>query len=116
MLAKARYSRLIDIFLGTVTYSHGSHHVIPLQAKDSNDIFGIIRTIQDIAFCQSEDHYRYSICRLVSAQFLDADTIALFETVFDGRDVSIKQERHYRLTSREGIVARDLEHHPMPES
>ena len=36
------------------------------------------------------------------------DTIALFELHFDGNDVSIVQERHYRLVESKDISGNDL--------
>lgn len=36
------------------------------------------------------------------------DVIALFELNFDGDDVSIVQERHYRLTEAKSITDKDL--------
>jgi hypothetical protein len=134
LLAKVRYNRLIDIFLGITAYSLQSHlrtkipnygqieidelyvgvdsrgaqFIVPVQAKGGKDILGAIQSIQDITFCQSEPRYRDCIPRAVSAQFLSDDTIALFETTFDGDEVSIVRERHYRLTEADSIDAADL--------
>jgi hypothetical protein len=36
------------------------------------------------------------------------DTIALFETTFDGDEVLIVRERHYRLVEFKAIQAKDL--------
>jgi hypothetical protein len=135
LLAKIRYNRLIDTFLGITAYSLQSHlrtkipnygqieidelyvgldargaqYVIPVQAKGGTDNLGVIQTIQDTAFCQHHPRYGQSIARPVSAQFMTDDVIALFEINFDGDDVSIVQERHYRLTASSGIGAKDLE-------
>ncbi|HTN69748.1 MAG TPA: endonuclease [Methylomirabilota bacterium] len=135
LLAKIRYNRLIDIFLGITGYSLQSHlrtkipnygqieidelyvgidargaqYVIPVQAKGGTDKLGVIQTIQDTAFCQHQPRYSQSIARPVSAQFMAADIIALFELSFDGDDVSIVQERHYRLTETANINDNDLE-------
>ena len=134
LLAKIRYNRLIDTFLGITAYSLQSHlrtkipnygqieidelyvgldargaqYVIPVQAKGGSDILGVIQTIQDTAFCQHQPRYAHSIARPVSAQFMADDVIALFELNFDGDDVSIIQERHYRLTESAGITDKDL--------
>lgn len=134
LLAKIRYNRLIDIFLGITTYSlqnhlrttiqnygqieidelyvgvdaRGAHYVVPVQAKGGKDTLGVIQTIQDTVFCQSEARYLNSIARPVSAQFMADDVIALFELSFDGNDVSIVQERHYRLTAAAEISDKDL--------
>jgi hypothetical protein len=135
LLAKIRYNRLIDIFLGITGYSlqnhlrtkipnygqieidelyvgidaRGAQYVIPVQAKGGTDKLGVIQTIQDTAFCQHQPRYLQSIARPVSAQFMAADIIALFELNFDGDDVSIVQERHYRLTETGNITDNDLE-------
>lgn len=134
LLAKIRYNRLIDIFLGLTAYSlqnhlrtkitnygqieidelytgvdaTGSQFVIPVQAKRGKDLLGVIQTIQDVVFCQSESKYNQCIARTVSAQLLDTNTISLFETMFDGDEVSIKQERHYRLVPAAEISSAEL--------
>jgi hypothetical protein len=77
LLAKVRYNRLIDIFLGITTYSlqnhlrttvkeigqieideiyvgidkYGRQFVIPVQAKGGSDKHGVVQTQQDIACC-----------------------------------------------------------------
>ena len=120
LLAKVRYNRLIDLFLGVNAYSlqnhlrtkipnygqieidelyvgldsRGAQYIIPVQAKGGTDTLGAIRTIQDVTFCQTEKRYKDCIPRAVSAQFLADDMIALFETTFDGDEVSIVRERH----------------------
>lgn len=135
LLAKIRYNRLIDTFLGITAYSLQSHlrtkipnygqieidelyvgldsrgaqYVVPVQAKGGSDVLGVIQTIQDTAFCQHQPRYLYSIARPVSAQFMPDNIIALFELNFDGDDVSIVQERHYRLTESSKIADQDLE-------
>jgi hypothetical protein len=134
LLAKVRYNRLIDIFLGITACSlqnhlrtkiqnygqieidelyvgvdsRGAQYIVPVQAKGGADILGAIQTIQDITFCRSEKRYSDCIPRAVSAQFLTDDTIALFETTFDGDEVSIVMERHYKLTESKDIAGPDL--------
>jgi hypothetical protein len=134
LLAKIRYNRLIDIFLGVTAYSLQNHlrtnisnygqieidelyvgvdaraaqYVVPVQAKGGKDVLGVIQTIQDTVFCQAESRYANSIPRPVSAQFMENDVIALFELNFDGNDVSIVQERHYRLTESADISDTEL--------
>lgn len=134
LLAKIRYNRLIDIFLGIATYSlqnhlrtkipnygqieidelyvgidsRGAQYIVPVQAKGGKDVLGVIQTIQDTVFCQTEARYKHCIARPVSAQFM-GDTIALFELFFDGNDVSIVREQHYKLTGAKEITASDVE-------
>jgi hypothetical protein len=141
LLAKVRYNRLIDIFLGVTAYSlqnhlrtkipnygqieidelyvgldsRGAQYIVPVQAKGGSDILGVIQTIQDVTFCQTEKRYKNCIPRAVSAQFLTDDTIALFETTFDGDEVSIIRERHYKLTQSDAITASDLKQYKTPE-
>ncbi|HVB33670.1 MAG TPA: endonuclease [Patescibacteria group bacterium] len=135
LLAKVRYNRLIDVFLGITAYSlqnhlrtkienygqieidelyvgvdsSGAQYIVPVQAKGGGDILGAIQTIQDVTFCKTQERYRDCIPRAVSAQFLTDDTIALFETTFDGDEVSIVRERHYKLTESKEIASADLQ-------
>ena len=134
LLAKVRYNRLIDIFLGVTAYSlqnhlrtkipnygqieidelyvgidsQGAQYVIPVQAKGGNDKLGVIQTIQDVTFCQTQERYRDCVARTVSAQFMTDDVIAMFELTFDGNDVAIVREKHYKLVSRNEIGTADL--------
>lgn len=134
LLARVRYNRLIDIFLGLTAYSLQNHlrtsvqdygqieidelyvgvdaaarqYVIPVQAKRANDSLGDIQTIQDAEFCRTHERYKRCLVRQVSAQFLPDGTIALFELKWDGRDVSVVQERHYRLVGASQISDEDL--------
>lgn len=121
LLAKVRYNRLIDIFLGLTTYSlqnhlrtqvkgmgqieideiyvgvnrNGAQYVIPVQAKGGSDKLSPVQTLQDAACCKIK--FPDLICRPVSAQFLADRTIALFELIVEGANVLIVDERHYRL-------------------
>jgi hypothetical protein len=134
LLAKVRYNRLIDTFLGITAYSLQNHlrtkipnygqieidelyvgvdgqgvqYIVPVQAKGGNDKLGVIQTIQDTTFCQTQERYKNCVPRTVSAQFMDDDVIAMFELTFDGNDVSIVRERHYQLVSAKDIKSREL--------
>jgi len=129
LLAKVRYNRLIDIFLGLTTYSlqnhlrthvkgmgqieideiyvglnrNGAHYVIPVQAKGGSDKLSPVQTAQDIACCQSR--FPDLICRPVSAQFMPDGSIALFELTIESGNVLIVEERHYRLVPSDEIDA-----------
>ncbi len=133
LLAKVRYNRLIDIFLGLTTYSlqnhlrttvggigqieideiymgvnqHGCHYVIPVQAKGGSDQLSVVQTKQDIQCCLEKFHN--IICRAVSTQFMDDDLIALFELTVQEDEVRLVQERHYRLVSGSDISTSDLQ-------
>ncbi len=132
LLAKVRYNRLIDIFLGIATYSlqnhlqtfvkdmgqievdevyvglnrHGQQFIIPVQAKGGNDQLGVTQTRQDIACCAQK--FPRLTCRPISAQFMSDDIIALFELALQGEDVKIVEEKHYKLVASDQITADDL--------
>ena len=132
LLAKVRYNRLIDIFLGVASYSlqnhlqtsvkdmgqieidevyvglnrNGQQFVIPVQAKGGTDQLGVTQTRQDIACCLQK--FPNLACRAISAQFMTDDTIALFELALQGDDVKIVEEKHYRLVPADQIGADDL--------
>ena len=44
------------------------------------------------------------------------DTIALFELTFDGNEVSIVAERHYRLTASSDIQPADLQRYRLSQT
>lgn len=132
LLAKVRYNRLIDIFLGIATYSlqnhlrttvngigqievdeiyvgvnrNGQQFVIPVQAKGGHDQLGVTQTRQDIACCLEK--FPHLSCRPVSAQFMADDVIALFELTLQGEDVKVVEEKHYRLVPADQIGESDL--------
>lgn len=129
LLAKVRYNRLIDIFLGLTTYSlqnhlrtqvkgmgqieideiyvglnrQGAHFVVPVQAKGGSDKLSPVQTMQDIACCKAK--FPDLVCRPVSAQFMDDDVIALFELTMEDDQALIVEERHYRLVPSDEIDA-----------
>ena len=124
LLAKVRYNRLIDIFLGLTTYSlqnhlrttvedigqieidelyvgldkYGCHYVIPVQAKGGSDQISIVQTEQDLKWCKGK--YPTLRCRAISAQFVTHDQIALFELRVEDAELlelKIVEEKHYKL-------------------
>lgn len=123
LLAKVRYNRLIDIFLGVTAYSlqnhlrttvkgvgqieideiyvgidrHGAQYVVPVQAKGGTDQLSVVQAKQDIACCAEK--FPHLICRSISAQFMDDERIAIFELTVQDDQVKIVQERHYKLVS-----------------
>lgn len=132
LLAKVRYNRLIDLFLGVTAYSlqshlrttvksigqieideiyvavdkHGRQFVLPVQAKGGKDQLSVVQTAQDIACCG--DKYENLICRAISAQFMDDERIAMFELTIDREQVKVVQEKHYSLVPAGEISADDL--------
>jgi len=121
LLAKVRYNRLIDIFLGLTTFSlqnhlrttakgvgqieidelyvgldkFGCHYVIPVQAKGGSDQISIVQTRQDMTWCGQK--FPDLRCRPISAQFITSDQIALFELTVEGEEIRVVEERHYKL-------------------
>lgn len=133
LLARVRYNRLIDIFLGITTYSlqnhlrttvkglgqieidevyvgidrHGCQYIIPVQAKGGNDQLSTVQAKQDIACCAEK--FPDLICRAISAQFMDHSRIAMFELRQEADAlVKIVEEKHYVLVPADQIVATDL--------
>ena len=133
LLARLRYNRLIDIFLGITCYSlqnhlrttvegigqietdeiyvgidrRGSQYVVPVQAKSENDQIGRVQIEQDISLC--EERWNALTCRPVAAQMIGSDTIALFEFELQDDDVKIVSERHYQLVEPEQMTTEDLQ-------
>jgi len=132
LLAKVRYNRLIDIFLGLTTYSlqnhlrttvkdvgqieideiyvgvdqSGCHYVIPVQAKGGNDQLSVVQTKQDILCCKEK--YPELITRAISTQFMEDDLIAIFELTVQDEQVRLVSEKHYRLVPSADISPEDL--------
>ena len=132
LLAKVRYNRLIDIFLGVTAYSlqnhlrtkvpgigqieidevyvavdkHGRQFIVPVQAKGGRDQHGVVQTSQDIAWCVQR--LPDLICRPISVQFVTATKIAMFELVDDGGTIKVAEERHYELVQADAITSTDL--------
>jgi len=132
LLARVRYNRLIDIFLGIATYSlqnhlrttvknmgqieideiyvgiskTGQHFVIPVQAKGGTDKLAVIQTTQDLAYCAEK--FPSLTARAISAQFMQDNIIALFELTLEDDEPKIVDERHYCLVPAKSIGAEDL--------
>jgi len=132
LLAKLRYNRIVDIFLGITGYSlqnhlrttvkgigqieidelyvgvnrNGQQFIIPVQAKGGTDKLATIQTKQDLAFCRQK--YPQLICRPISAQFLSGGVIAVFELTMEGEEVKVVDERHYKLVPSDQITVNEL--------
>jgi len=132
LLAKVRYNRLIDIFLGITTYSlqnhlrttvvgigqieideiyvgvnrNGVQFIVPVQAKGGKDQIGSVQTKQDIACC--EEKFPALICRPIAAQFLANDLIAMFELALVDSEIKVIEEKHYKLLPSDQISKEDL--------
>ncbi len=132
LLAKVRYNRLIDIFLGLTTFSlqthlrttvkkdgqieideiyvginqSGYHYIIPVQAKGGNDQLSVVQTKQDIQYCK--DKYPNLICKAISTQFIEDNVIAMFQLIIQNEELKIVEERHYQLVPSHEISNDDL--------
>ena len=135
LLAKVRYNRLVDIFLGITAYSLQNHlrttlknvgqleidelyvgvnktgqqFVVPVQAKSGADQLGPSQTEQDIACCSQK--FSKLTCRAVSAQFMKDSTIAMFELALADGEVGIVEERHYQLVPSGEISEGELKNY-----
>lgn len=127
LLAIIRYNRLIDTFLGLTTYSlqnhlrttvkgigqieidelyvgldkRGCHYLIPVQAKGGRDQISVVQTTQDIRFV--EQRFPGLLCRAISAQFMEAGIVALFELTLQDSQVRVVEERHFKLVPADRI-------------
>jgi hypothetical protein len=98
VLARIRYNRLIDLFLGIAAFPLQSHlrttvqhfaksqietdelyvgvdkwgiqYVIPVQAKGPKEIIGAVQAIQDIYCCREK--FPHLVCRAIGAQTISA--------------------------------------------
>jgi hypothetical protein len=133
LLAKVRYNRLVDIFLGVTCYSlqnhlrttvpdvgqvetdelyvgidkKGSHYIVPIQAKGGTDKLSIVQIEQDFAVCSHK--FPLLICRPIAAQFMQDEVIALFEFEEGDNGVGIASEKHYKLVPPEEVTETDLD-------
>lgn len=132
LLARVRYNRLIDIFLGVTAYSlqnhlrttatgigqveidevyvavdqYGRQFILPVQAKGGTDEIGITQTEQDLAVCAAK--WPNMISRPIAAQFADDGLIAMFELAVQDDQVRVRRESHYQLVPYSAITAEDL--------
>jgi hypothetical protein len=132
LLAKVRYNRLVDIFLGITAYSlqshlrtsvkgvgqieidevyvgvdrHGVQYVVPVQAKGGADQLSVVQAKQDIACCAEK--FSGLVCRSVSTQFMEDDRIAMFELTVQDDQVKIVDEKHYKLAQGDSISTEEL--------
>jgi hypothetical protein len=140
LLAKVRYNRLIDIFLGITAYSlqnhlrttvknigqieideiyvgidkYGRQYVVPVQAKGGSDQHGVVQTNQDIACCGEK--FPDLVCRAVSTQFMSDERIAMFELTVQDAEVRVVEERHYKLVPASAISEEDLKLYSLSRS
>ena len=115
LLAKVRYNRLIDIFLGVTAYSLQNHlrtkvrEIGQIEIDEvyvGSDHHGVVQTTQDIAWCASK--LPDLICRPISVQFITDTKIAVFELFDDHGEVKVVDEKHYELVPSDMISKQDL--------
>ena len=132
LLAKIRYNRLLDVFLGVSAYSLQNHlrttvkdvgqiemdeiyvavdstgrqFVLPVQAKGGSDQLTVEQSEQDFLWCRQR--LPDLICRPVLTQFAQGDLIAMFEVTMEEDEIRVVQERHYRLVPASEVTQDDL--------
>lgn len=132
VLARIRYNRLLDVFLGIVCYSlqnhfrttvaelgqvetdeiyvgvdrRGAQYVMPVQAKGGNDRLNQVQIEQDIALCAEK--LPDLICRPIGTQWMRDGVVALFEFEEAGDGFRVVAEKHYRLVSPNEITSEEL--------
>lgn len=133
LLCKIRYNRLLDVFLGLVTYSmqnhlrtqikgvgqieideiyigvnkKGQHFIIPVEAKVGNDMIGTVQTMQDVKFC--EEKFPELICIPIAVHKLkEENALCILRLTIDGDVVRIADEKHYKLMLSNEIDRTDI--------
>ena len=94
-----------EIYIGID--KRGAHYVIPVQAKGGSDKIGIVQIEQDFAVCQSK--FPGLICKLIAAQFMEENLIALFECEKTEEGIRVSVEKHYRLVDPDNLTVEELE-------
>lgn len=133
LLAKVRYNRLLDVFLGVSAYSLQNHlrttveelgqievdelyvavdsvgrqFVLPVQAKGGTDQLSVVQSAQDFLWCR--ERLPHLVCRPILTQFAEGDLIAMFEVTMVDDEIKVVQERHYRLVPGSEVTHEDLE-------
>ena len=134
LLARIRYNRLVDVFTGVVCYSlqnhyrtfvkdwgqvetdelyvgvdrTGVHYAFPVQAKGLGQTLGKIQIEQDFAIGKGKAQLKNVIWRPLGTQFVDGDTLVLYEFAEQDEKIWKARERHYRLVPPEQISEEDL--------
>ncbi len=132
LLAKLRYNRLIDVFLGVTCYSlqnhlrttvpglgqvetdevyigidkRGAQFVVPVQAKGGSDKMSTVQIAQD--FRLAAHHFSNLAALPVAAQFMADDLIALFAFELSEGHPVVSSEKHYRLVRGDDLSDDEL--------
>jgi hypothetical protein len=131
LLAVLRHNRLIDVFTGTVCYSLQNHlrtfmpglgevdtdeiylgismtgrqFVFPVQARSEKEGIGTLQVEQDLVVCATK--FPGLVCRPIAAQFMGESLIALLECEMSGGEVSVREEKHYRIVTDEDLMSEE---------
>ncbi|MDR1797927.1 MAG: endonuclease [Clostridiales Family XIII bacterium] len=126
LLAKIRYNKILDLFLGIVTYSMQNHlrtkvqdigqieidelyigvnkigqqFIMPVQAKVGNDKIGAVQLYQDICYCKTV--FPDLICVPIAVHYANEE-VCMFRLALENWSVGIVEERHYKLVPSTGI-------------
>lgn len=132
LLARVRYNRLVDVFLGITCCSlqirlrtsvtnigqvetdevyvgidrRGAHYVIPVQANSERDEAGRVQLEHDAALCAEK--WGSLTCRPIAAQTMADGVIALFEFELQDDEVKIISEKRYELVDPDNMTDEDL--------
>ncbi len=71
------------------------------------DKMSVVQIEQDMALCAFK--FNGLICRSIGAQFMEDETIALFEFEMAESGVQLRNEKHYKLASPDDISAEELQ-------
>ena len=133
LLARLRYNRVIDVATGLTCYSlqnhfrtsipnigqvetdeiyvgidkRGAHYVIPVQAKSGADSLSVVQIEQDFDVCEAR--FPLLIAKPIGAQFMDDQTVAIFEFERSDEGIRVSAERHYQLVEPDQVTESDLQ-------
>lgn len=93
-----------DLYVGLD--KHGTHHILPVQAKGGSDALSVIQIWQD--FRVAEQKFANLISRPIAAQFMEDNVIALFEFEEVNTEITIRREHHYHLVPPEELDPEEL--------
>lgn len=85
---------------------HGTHYVLPVEAKGAHEHIGVVQIEEGIALCMEK--FPALTCRPIAAQFMAANVVALFEFEMIGDDITKREERHYKLVAPEELTSEEL--------
>lgn len=137
LLTRVRYNRILDLFTGLLCYSiqnhyrttvagmgqievdeiyvgvnkSGAHFVLPCQAKSPSDNFGVVQVYQDMMLCA--ERYPDAFIRPIAFQFTGENSLAVLELIVteidEVFDLSVVDEKHYRLVPSNELSSKELE-------